>query len=115
MISILNSLSLALIQSYQHNKIFLFRKYYQKFLDVFYYGFKNKLLEVDSFNKDNSVAQSLKIRTEWTNSIKSDVIILNNIFVNTKRHLTFDIFHLIPYVIMKNKYNLFIKKLRNVS
>lgn len=103
LIQVLLYLSDAVINSYRQNKTKAFNRYYQHFLEVIAFWMRKQWLEVDSFNKDRNAKNSLKLRTEWSNSIKNGVNVLNYIFSRIHQQMSFDIFHIVPYIYMKDK------------
>ena len=101
LIHILLYLSEAVINSYRQNKIAVFERYYQSFLDIIAFWKEKQLLELTSFNEDKYVKNSLLLRTEWTNSIKRGTSALQHIVVKMHQQLSFSVFHIIPYYHMK--------------
>ncbi len=111
LIQILIHLSSATLYSYKHNKILAFSRYYQKFLDIISFWIEKQFLEVNTLNNDKHAKGSIKKYSEWSNSIQQGVYIMNAIFQNMDKQLSFNILQAIPYFIKKNKLNNFKKKL----
>ena len=103
LIQILMHLSNAIVASYRNNKVSSFKRYYQSFVDIVSFWKEKQLLEVDSFKNDRIARNSLLIRTEWTNSIKSGIGALQHISYDMHKQLKFSPLHAVPYYIMKQK------------
>lgn len=112
---ILLYLSDAVTNSYRQNKFHAFNRYYQSFLDIIAFWMEKQLLEVYSFRKDKNVSNSLLLKTEWTNSIRSGIDALNYLMARMHRKLSFDLFHIIPYYYMKKKQKQFKNRLLSSS
>ena len=110
LIQILLYLSNAVTNSYRQNRVFLFNRYYQHFLDIIAFWMEKQWLEVNSFHRDRNAKNSLNLRTEWTNSIKNGANVLTYIFNRVHQQLTFDLLHAIPYYCMKKKQAQFKKR-----
>ncbi|MDE5782705.1 MAG: hypothetical protein K2H97_00070, partial [Prevotella sp.] len=112
---ILLYLSDAVTNSYRQNKFLSFNRYYQSFLDIIAFWMEKQLLEVYSFRKDKNVSNSLLLKTEWTNSIRSGINALNYLMARMHQKLSFDLFHIIPYYYMKKKQKQFKNRLLSSS
>lgn len=112
---ILLYLSDAVTNSYRQNKFHAFSRYYQSFLDIIAFWMEKQLLEVYSFRKDKNVSNSLLLKTEWTNSIRSGIDALNYLMARMHQKLSFDLFHIIPYYYMKKKQKQFKNRLLSSS
>lgn len=110
LIKILFYLSSAVTNSYRQNKIFSFNRYYQCFLDIIAFWIEKQLLEMISFNRDKIARNSRLLRTEWTTSINNGIQAINDIMAMMNQRLTFDLFHAIPYYLMKRKQRQFKRK-----
>lgn len=108
-------LSDAVTNSYRQNKVSAFNRYYQSFLDIIAFWMEKQLLEVRSFRKDKNVNNSLLLKTEWTNSIKSGINALNYLMERMHQKLSFNPLHIIPYYYMKKKQRQFKDKLLSSS
>ena len=112
---ILLYLAEAVVNAYHQNRVSLFRRYYQSFLDIVAFWMQKQMLEVTSFNADRNVRNSLLLRTEWTNSIKHGIDALRHIFVAMHRQLTFSLLHVIPYYYMKKQQKQFKNRIASLS
>lgn len=104
---ILLNISDSVVNSYRDNKVKAFDTYYQHFLDIIGFWMEKQWLEINSFDRDKHAKNSLKMRTEWTNSIRSGVEALNAVFSTMHKKLRFNPLHLIPYIHMKRMQKLF--------
>jgi len=109
LIQILLYLSDAVTNAYRQNRVFLFNRCYQHFLDIIAFWMEKQWLEVNSFHRDRNANNSLILRTEWTNSIKNGATVLTYIFNIVHQKLAFDLLHIIPYYNMKKKQTQFKK------
>ena len=110
---ILLYLSDAVVNSYRENKVKAFDKYYQSFLDIIGFWMEKQMLEVSSFSKDKTAKNSLKLRTEWTNSLRHGAEVMHGISLTMHRRLTFNPLHIVPYLHMKKRQKLFRQKYFN--
>ena len=115
LIHILLYLSDAVTNAYRQNKVTLFDRYYQSFLDITAFWMQKQLLEVSSFNEDKNARNSLILRTEWTNSIKNGISALRHITIKMHRQLSFGLFHIVPYYHMKKKQKQFKSRIASLS
>ncbi len=102
-INVLLYLSEAVVSAYRQHRVGLFKRYYHYFLSLLTFWIQKQMLEQDSFKKDRIAMNSLRIKTEWTNSIKHGVDVLSQITVNMHKKLRFDPLHVAPYIAMKRK------------
>ena len=103
LVHILLYLSDAVVNAYRQNRVSLFNRYYQSFLDIIAFWMQKQMLEVTSFNEDRNALNSRILRTEWTNSIKNGISALRHIFIAMHRQLRFGLFHVVPYYHMKRR------------
>ena len=111
LVQILLYLSDAVVNAYRQNRVSLFNRYYQTFLDIIAFWMQKQMLEVTSFNEDHNARNSLLLRTEWSNSIKHGINALRHIFIAMHRQLSFDLLHVVPYYHMKQKQKQFRNKI----
>ena len=110
LVHILLYLSDAVVNAYRQNKVSLFDRYYQSFLDITAFWMEKQLREVSSFNEDRNVRNSLLLRTEWTNSIQNGISALRHIIIKMHRQLSFSLLHLVPYYHMEKQQKQFKKE-----
>ena len=115
LVHILLYLSDAVVNAYRQNKVSLFDRYYQSFLDITAFWMEKQLLEVSSFNEDKYARNSLLLRTEWTNSIKNGISALRHITIKMHQQLSFGLFHVVPYYHMKQKQKQFRSRIASLS
>ena len=100
-------LSEAVVNAYKQNKVQAFSRYFQSFLDIVTFWVDRQMLELRSFKLDKNVKNSLLMRTEWTNSIKSSINTMHYIMADMRRRIRFDVMHIAPYVVMRKKLHRF--------
>lgn len=104
---ILSYLSIAVEESFKKNKIIVFKRYYQAFLDIMLFWMNTQIIEIKSFNKDVNIRKSKLKYGEWASSISYGVQLFNNMFRSTQSKLKFSFFNPITYVIMRKKHKEF--------
>ncbi|MBR5638288.1 MAG: hypothetical protein IKW83_00850 [Muribaculaceae bacterium] len=110
MIKILLYLSDAIVNSYKHNRLRAFNRYYQQYADIVSFWHEKQKLEVRSFRNDRIALNSRLIREEWTNSINDGIKALRRIAYDMHKQLTFSPLHLAPFISMKRMQRKFRKK-----
>ena len=112
---ILLYLSDAVVNAYRQNRVSLFNRYYQSFLDIIAFWMQKQMLEVNSFNEDHTARNSRLLRTEWTNSIKNGISALRHIFIAMHRQLSFNPLHIVPYYHMKRRQKQFRERIASLQ
>ena len=112
---ILLYLSDAVVNAYRQNRVSLFNRYYQSFLDIIAFWMQKQMLEVNSFNEDHTARNSRLLRTEWTNSIKNGISALRHIFIAMHRQLSFNPLHIVPYYHMKRRQKQFRERIASLT
>lgn len=100
-VRVLLYLAEAVVSSYKENRVKAFGRYYRNFLEIIIFWMEKQMLEADSFRRDRIVKNSLLLKTEWTNSIKSGVDALNDITVKMHSKLKWDPLRVVPHFVMK--------------
>jgi hypothetical protein len=97
-VQVLLNLSEAVVNAYRQNKVKLFDKYYQSYLDLIEFWVDQQVLELSWFKSDKIATNSRLMRTEWTNSINSAIDVMLHMRWKMKQELTFNPLHIIPYM-----------------
>ena len=97
-VQVLLNLSEAVVNAYRQNKVKLFDKYYQSYLDLIEFWVDQQVLELSWFKSDKIATNSRLMRTEWTNSINSAIDVMQHMRWKMKQELTFNPLHIIPYM-----------------
>lgn len=110
-VQVLLCLSEAVIGSYRQNKVSLFNKYYQCYLEIISFWIEQQILEVSSFSNDKIANNSRLLRTEWTNSISNAINVMVHMRWKMHEKLKFDPLHIVPYFHKRRMRKQFIYKL----
>ena len=107
---ILKCLSEAVVGSYRQNRVQLFNRYYQSFLDILNFWAEKQLMEMESFQNDKYAKNYFRTQSEWRNSIIDGIGALNVIYNDMDDRLSFGLFHIVPYYYKQKKRNAFMRK-----
>jgi ppGpp synthetase/RelA/SpoT-type nucleotidyltranferase len=115
MIKVLKYLSLAVRETYRRNKLKGFTIYYKAFLDIMLFWMDKQFVEIQSFQKDKNIARSRMKHLDWENSIVKGIYNFREIFRCTQKDLSFNIFNVFAFYIMKSNYKKFIVKVDEIT